>query len=77
MKRKDEIEVIAEYLHIIWSNWFKYQLKYMWKPSNLLRWLKQSKTSYCQLSEKDKDKDRKLAIDLLNYKASEKKYINK
>lgn len=64
LERK-QIEAVSDYVHGMWSNWFLYFIKNFWKPSNLIRWYKQSKTPYRELSNEDKEKDRKFAYEIV------------
>ena len=59
-KEKPEVEIIAEFLHNIWANWYAHQRDNS-TEENILRWEMQSKTLYKDLTEEDKEKDRKLA----------------
>lgn len=62
-KDKPEVEIIAEFLHKIWANWYAHQRDNS-TAENILRWEMQSKTLYKDLTEEDKEKDRKLAREL-------------
>lgn len=70
----NDIEIISEFLHEIWSHWFKLQhdveqssrIQDETAIQKVALWNKQSITSYQALSEIDKEKDRKLARVLLN-----------
>lgn len=55
-----DIESVASIMHDIWSNWYIYQRDNS-TPENIERWNKQSVTPYSELSEEDKEKDRKQA----------------
>lgn len=55
----DLIEKMSDKLHKIWSNWYKYQRDNSIKD-NISRWEIQSNTDYSNLSEEDKEKDRKI-----------------
>lgn len=55
-----DIESVASIMHDIWSNWYIYQRDNS-TPENIERWNKQSITPYSELSEEDKEKDRKQA----------------
>jgi hypothetical protein len=72
----DMVEKLAKYLHDLWANWFKRQHKteidneqssgddYHIAEENLTRWLRQADTPYEDLSEEDKEKDRKIANEI-------------
>jgi hypothetical protein len=47
-------------MHDIWAKWYIYQRDNS-TPENIARWEKQSVTQYSELSEEDKEKDRKQA----------------
>jgi len=51
-------EKLAELEHIQWAHWTEYMLDNM-TPENIDRWRNQIKTAYKDLSEKEKDSDRK------------------
>lgn len=59
-KKATKVEIIAEFLHNIWANWYAHQRDNS-TEENILRWEMQSKTLYEDLAEEDKEKDRKLA----------------
>ncbi len=62
MKNKlDVIEKLAELEHIQWAKWADHMLKNM-TEENIKRWQRQVKTPYHELSEKEKDSDRKWAL---------------
>ena len=63
-EKDDEIEMVSEYLHDLWSKWYMHQRDNS-TPENIKRWEDQCKMRYEHLSEEDKDKDRKLAQKLL------------
>lgn len=50
-------EVLADLEHRQWRHWTRYMLDNM-TPENIERWKRQIKTSYSQLSEKEKESDR-------------------
>lgn len=52
-------EKLSNKLHKIWSNWYKYQRDNSTRD-NISRWEIQSNTDYSNLSEEDKEKDRKI-----------------
>ena len=68
MKNKEQhnnqIEDLSSYLHDLRSSRFKYQRDHGTKE-NIERREKQSKTTYQKLSETDKQKDRKIAKEIL------------
>jgi len=51
-------ERLSELEHIQWAYWTEYMLDNM-TPENIDRWRNQIKTAYKDLSEKEKDSDRK------------------
>ncbi len=61
---KELIEKLSDYMHNVWSNWYLYQRKFTNKE-NEIRWSNQSITKYKNLSEEDKEKDRKFAREIL------------
>jgi len=67
-----KVEDLAAYMHETWSKWFKHQSKCeaeFWNggknADSLHRWNVQADTPYEELSEKDKEKDRKFAREIL------------
>ena len=66
-------EGLAALEHEQWAHWTKYML-YNSTDENMIRWLKQVKIPYSELSEKEKDSDREWAdkvIDFLGLTISE------
>lgn len=61
-----EEEILASRIHDIWSKWFLHQLKNS-SPENIERWMYQSSIDYADLSEEDKEKDRKQVRKLLEW----------
>ncbi len=55
---KDTFERLAALEHDRWSGWMKYMLANL-TINNLMRWLKQMETPYSDLSEREKESDRK------------------
>ncbi len=53
-------ERLAELEHIQWAHWTKYMLDNL-TLENMAKWWKQSQTSYSELSEVEKEADRKWA----------------
>ncbi len=53
-------ERLAELEHIQWAHWTKYILENL-TPENIERWRKQIETPYSELSEVEKEADRKWA----------------
>ena len=81
MKMNDELlELVADFFHMNWSHWMKYQFSKMWEddpdpyPSrgmmmdqdDVSRWKRQMNTPYSELSEKEKDSDREWAKKLMD-----------
>lgn len=60
-----EVEIIADFLHEIWSKWYTHQRDNSTKE-NVSRWEKQSQTNYWDLSYEDKEKDLVLARKLFD-----------
>ena len=54
----DNKEKLASLEHEQWINWTRYMLDNL-TPENIERWKKQIETPYEELSEKEKDSDRK------------------
>lgn len=54
---KELLERVADLEHQQWARWTKYMLGHL-TPENVERWKRQIKTSYADLSEKEKEKDR-------------------
>lgn len=62
----DEVlEELADLEHKQWSHWFKYMRDNVFTV-NMERWGIQANTPYSELSEKEKDSDRKWAKKVLN-----------
>jgi hypothetical protein len=59
-KYKEALDKLAELTHEIWAEWHRYQIDYG-SPENIERWNRQAGTDYKDLSEDDKEKDRKIA----------------
>ena len=57
-------EELADLEHQQWSHWTKYMLNNL-TSENIKRWERQIETSYNQLSEKEKESDRKWANKVL------------
>ena len=57
-------ERLAAFIHDLWSTWNVHQRDNS-TPENVARWKQQSSTLYIALSEEDKDKDRKIARDII------------
>ena len=58
--KDDLIERLAELEHAQWAHWTKYMLDNL-TPDNILRWRKQVETPYKELTEIEKESDRKWA----------------
>lgn len=75
MNQRETREKLAEYAHNAWATWMKYMFeksKYNVRygtytiPSDLTsRWIRQSRTSYSKISEKEKASDRAEADKIL------------
>jgi hypothetical protein len=59
-KYKEALDKLADLAHEIWAGWYKYQ-RDNGNADNIERWNRQSETDYKDLSEEDKEKDRKIA----------------
>ncbi|MGM3309599.1 RyR domain-containing protein [Anabaena sp. WFMT] len=57
-------EKLAELEHIQWAHWTAYMLDNL-TPENIERWRQQINTPYSELSDKEKDSDRKWADKVL------------
>jgi hypothetical protein len=58
------IELVAAWDHSAWAGWTRHMLDNL-TPENIARWRRQIDTSYTDLSEREKDADRKEAISVL------------
>ena len=70
-------ERLAELEHKQWSHWTKYMLNNL-TEENIKSWRKQIGTLYKNLSEKEKDSDRKWAdkvLEIFNESSQEKKTV--
>jgi len=54
------LERLAELEHEQWSHWIKYMFS-NWSKPNAFRWIEQSKKSYEELTEEEKESDREWA----------------
>jgi hypothetical protein len=54
------VEKLAELEHLQWAHWTKYFLDNL-TPENISRWRRQMETPYNELTESEKDADRKWA----------------
>lgn len=59
------IESLSDYMHKVWANWADYQMNNS-SDDNVKRWKAQIKIDYKDLSEIDKEKDRKFAREILS-----------
>lgn len=71
---KDNLEVLANQQHDIWSHWMKYLFSvgthnadgsYTISKENVDRWIKQCRTPYSELSESEKESDREQALKIM------------
>ncbi len=60
MKKGKLLEKLAEHEHKQFSHWMSYMLANL-TPENIERWKEQIKTPYSELTEKEKESDRKWA----------------
>lgn len=58
------IERLAQLEHEQWAHWTRYMLDNL-TPENIERWRRQIETPYHQLTEKEKESDRKWAKKVL------------
>lgn len=65
-KKKEEVEKIAAFMHYQWACWTDYMLN-NFNTENVLRWKRQIKDPYENLSEKEKNSDREWAVKLLKW----------
>lgn len=74
MEKKQLVELLAEYAHTQWSGWMKYLFEKCETNINndvvipqwaVQRWKRQIETNYKDLSESEKESDRKEAIGML------------
>lgn len=59
------VEEFADYMHRKWTNWYTYQHDHGNEIETALRWELQARTLYKDLSEDDKEKDRKFAREII------------
>ena len=57
-------EALADLEHLQWRRWTRYMLENM-TPENIERWQREIKTPYSQLSESERESDRKWARKVL------------
>ncbi len=60
----DLVERLADWDHRAWAGWTRYLLD-NYTPENVARWERQTVTPYADLSEREKDSDRKEAREIL------------
>ena len=65
MKEQYKLEELAELEHIQWAHWTRYMLNNL-TPENIERWKRQIDTPYEELSEEEKNSDRKWARKVLD-----------
>ena len=65
MKEQHKLEELAELEHIQWAHWTRYMLNNL-TPENIERWKRQIDTPYEELSEEEKNSDRKWARKVLD-----------
>ena len=53
-------EELSEFAHIMWAYWTSYMLDNL-TEENVLKWRRQIKTPYTDLTKKEKDSDREWA----------------
>ena len=61
---QEVVEALSDYMHEVWSNWYRYQRDNS-TSDNIDRWNKQQGIKYSDLSEIDKGKDRIFAYEIL------------
>ena len=57
---KELIEVLADIEHKQWAHWTRYMLDNL-TPENIARWKRQTATPYAELTELEKESDKKWA----------------
>lgn len=65
MENKDLLEKLAELEHLQWTEWTRYMLNNL-TEKNIRRWKRQLETSYKDLSEEEKQSDRRWARKVLD-----------
>ena len=60
----EEEEALAARIHTIWARWFLHYSKNA-TPENMRRWLRLAHTSYDNLPEAEKEKDREILKEIL------------
>ena len=65
VKPETDMEILAERLHGIWARWLIHYSK-NYSPDNMHRWIKLAHTSYANLPEDEKEKDREIIRELLH-----------
>ena len=61
------IEILAAELHNIWARWFLFEQEKILSSDKkrIEKWMKQAVTDYSELTNEDKEKDRRIARDIL------------
>jgi hypothetical protein len=65
MNNKELLEKLADLEHQQWAHWTQYMLN-NFTEENIARWRRQIETPYDNLSEKEKESDRKWAKKVLS-----------
>ena len=77
----EPVEQLADKMHEIWARWMAYmfskgvetQKGWMMGPLFFVRWTRQMNTPYGELTEDEKESDRELALEILDFLKSEEK----
>lgn len=64
MASEEIVEKLAEWSHKSWSGWARWMID-NWSPESVERWERQVATPYAELSEREKESDRKEARDII------------
>ncbi len=64
LKNEHLLELLADSEHERWSRWMRWMFD-NWTEENIIRWKRQIQTPYNQLSEQEKESDRKEARKIL------------
>lgn len=61
---EQQIEALAEYAHWAWSGWMRHLFAH-WDDTHIAHWKRQMETSYAELSDLEKESDRREAREML------------
>lgn len=65
MSEANLLEALAAHEHEVWTNWVAHMLPNL-TDENVERWKRQMVTPYAELTEREKDSDRKIARQFLD-----------